>query len=191
MDSLEAVVLAGGASRRMGQDKSRLLVGGEPILERLVRLLAASGLQVTVLGGREVSGAAFMPDATAFAGPLTALADFTPSREFVFVVACDVVRFHPDVVLGLRQSLGASSAAIPLVEGRAQPLCAVYRASAFQLAKTIRAEGSTRLFDWVDRLDAHMIDERVLLTMGIEPRDVVGVNDPEALRWALEDAVQD
>ncbi|MBZ0214681.1 MAG: molybdenum cofactor guanylyltransferase [Nitrospirae bacterium] len=190
MESLEAVVLAGGASRRMGQDKSRLLVADEPILERLVRLLAVAGSPVTVLGGRSVAGAAFVPDDEAFSGPLSALADWTPSKPLVMVVSCDAVRFHAGVVQGLLELIGPHEAAIPVVEGRPQPLCALYRASAFDHARATKAEGSARIRDWTDRLDALLVDEDALRAVGIAPREVVGVNDPDSFRKALEDGVQ-
>lgn len=191
MDSLEAVVLAGGASRRMGQDKSRLLVGGEPILERLVRLLRGVDLPVTVLGGRPVEGAAFVPDGDAFSGPLAALADWAPSRSHTMVVSCDAVRFHAGVVRGLLELIGRYEAAIPVVEGWPHPLCALYRTSAFEHARVAKAEGSARIRDWTDRLDAFYADEDALRSAAIDPRDVVGVNDPDAFRRALEDAVQE
>jgi len=188
---LKAVVLAGGASRRMGQDKSRLPVGGEPILERLVRLLLEGDVPVTVLGGRPIVGAAFLPDGDAFSGPLAALADWSPSRPLVLVVSCDAVRFHTGVVRGLLELMGQHEAAIPVVEGRTQPLCALYRASAWEHARAAKAEGSSRVRDWTDRLDAFYADEDALRSAGIDPRDVVGVNDPDAFRRALEDAVQE
>jgi molybdopterin-guanine dinucleotide biosynthesis protein A len=191
LESLEAVVLAGGASRRMGQDKSRLSVRGEPILERLARLLLEGDVPVTVLGGRPIVGAAFLPDGDAFSGPLAALADWKPSRSSAIVVSCDAVRFHTGVVRGLLELMGPHEAAIPVVEGRTQPLCALYRRSAFEHARVVKAEGSVRIRDWTDRLDAFYADEDALRSAGINPRDVVGVNDPDALRRALEDAVQE
>ena len=46
------VVLAGGGSRRLGQDKTRALVGGVPVLDRLLLGLAelAPGVPVIVVG---------------------------------------------------------------------------------------------------------------------------------------------
>jgi len=46
-----AAVLAGGKSSRMGEDKSRLLLGGQTLLERAVELLQSSGAELVLVGG--------------------------------------------------------------------------------------------------------------------------------------------
>jgi molybdenum cofactor cytidylyltransferase len=55
--SVAAIVLAAGASRRLGQPKQLLLLGGEALLERAIRLAGEAGAApvLTVLGAnREV-----------------------------------------------------------------------------------------------------------------------------------------
>ena len=52
MSAVSAVILAAGESRRMGQPKQMLLVDGQPMLGRVVRVVLAAGLDdvVVVLG---------------------------------------------------------------------------------------------------------------------------------------------
>ncbi len=45
-----AAVLAGGKSSRMGQDKSRLVLGGLTLLERSVALLQKAGAELVLIG---------------------------------------------------------------------------------------------------------------------------------------------
>jgi len=49
------VVLAGGRSSRMGADKSTLLIGGEPLLRRVVRSLQAALAETLVVGPPELA----------------------------------------------------------------------------------------------------------------------------------------
>ncbi len=50
---LAAVILAGGRSRRMGSEKALLELGGETLIERLARRLAASFARILVSTGSE------------------------------------------------------------------------------------------------------------------------------------------
>ena len=156
---IEAVLLTGGASRRMGQDKSKMLVQGEPLGARIARLLVWAGYPVTVCGREPLAGHSFLADASEFAGPLVALSQFRATREFVFVVSCDLPGFDPRIVGRLADELGGKDAVIPSREGRLQPLCALYRSTAFPIAAELVGKGEQRIFAWVDRLRVREVDD--------------------------------
>src|SRR5580692_6938300 len=96
--NVEAVVLTGGRGRRMGDDKARIVIDGVPMGLRLVRSLLSLEIPVTVLGREPIEGAAFVPDADAYAGPLAALEIFVPSHQHVFIASCDLPRFDSRLV---------------------------------------------------------------------------------------------
>lgn len=175
--SREAVVLTGGASRRMGQDKASMLVDGESLAVRTTRLLIEAGWPVTVLGREPIEGASWLPDGEEFAGPLASLRRFAPAYENVFVCSCDIVRFHPVVPAALSTMLMQGDAAIPVVEGRDQSLCAVYSAKAFEVLRG--REELTRVQDWVSLLRVVRVNEQLLGQCGIQPESVMGANTPE------------
>lgn len=175
----QAILLTGGASRRMGVDKSKILVDGETSSERILRLLADDGWDPVVLGREPVVGYPFQQDRTEFDGPLAALREFVPQQERVFVASCDLFRFEPVVASTLNLLLGSRDASVPSVRGRLQPLCAVYGSRAFEL---LHAEGTlVRVMDWLARLDVVVADEAVLSAYGISPDWVLGVNTPDEL----------
>jgi molybdopterin-guanine dinucleotide biosynthesis protein A len=62
-----AAVLAGGKSSRMGQDKSRLLLDGQSLLDRAVKLLQGSGAELVLIGGGK--GRNSVPDLLPHCGP--------------------------------------------------------------------------------------------------------------------------
>lgn len=73
------IILCGGRSRRMGEDKAGLIYQGETLLARHVRLAAQAGMQVYVAGGGTdyplPQGVQAVDDALPDrAGPLSALA---------------------------------------------------------------------------------------------------------------------
>jgi molybdopterin-guanine dinucleotide biosynthesis protein A len=74
------VILAGGASRRMGRDKAALPWGDGTLLEYMRALLLAAGVdRVVVLGKPEEADG--MADETPYAGPVRALLDYLQSVD--------------------------------------------------------------------------------------------------------------
>lgn len=175
--SLEAVLLTGGQSSRMGTDKARLLLDGVPLAERILRELRPICEPITVLGREPIPGCQFLADAVDFEGPLVALSRFAPSRAMVMVVSCDLPLFSGAIVEALARRIGAHDAVIPSLDNRIQPLCGLYRAEAFAKASLLAAQGEHRIMAWLRCL-------RVLEVSSDEEPTVVGarnVNTPEEL----------
>jgi molybdopterin-guanine dinucleotide biosynthesis protein A len=184
---VEAALLTGGAGSRMGRDKSKLPVRGEALAMRIARLLAESGISVTVLGREPLPGHAFLADRQELAGPLAALSRFRPRSPLVFVCACDLPGFDPAVVSVLQGSIGASQGAVPVVDGRPQPLCALYRAEVFEAMRTEFASGGRSLMGLLDRIDWTPLDSEELSKQGMRPESVVGVNTIEEFECAVRE----
>lgn len=98
------VVLAGGRSMRMGQDKATLLLGGEPLVWRAVRRLRLALAEVIVAGPAElaplVPGVRLVADQQSGQGPLAGISTAlrTVSSPWIFVVACDMPFVAPPLV---------------------------------------------------------------------------------------------
>lgn len=95
---LRGLVLAGGQSLRMGQDKAALLVGGRTLLARSVELLQplVASVHVGIRAGQATDELrrrfAVLIDRPAVAGPAAALAaawEHDPACAW-FVLACDM-----------------------------------------------------------------------------------------------------
>lgn len=138
------VVLAGGASRRMGRDKAALAVAGETLAARAARLLASVCRRVVLAdGGRNlVPGLPSLPDAP-IQGPaagILAAARAWPGHPLL-VLACDLPRVPAALLAELLQEAGAGHGSIvgqaagpdwvvPRWERGLEPLCALYRSPA-------------------------------------------------------------
>ncbi len=126
------ILLTGGASRRMGFDKALLSVEGAPNAVRLAGVLEAVTAPVVEVGPG-VSGLPSVLEAPAGAGPLVAI--WAGGRQLrslghegpVLVLACDLPFMNPAVLVQLGAWPGEGSV-VPLVAGRAQPLCARWSA---------------------------------------------------------------
>lgn len=182
---VEAVLLTGGASRRMGEDKAKLLIDGMPLAERVASSLTNAGLRVTVLGREPLKGCGFIRDDEEFGGPLAALTRFKPAEEFVFVCSCDLPLFDARLASLLREKIGGAHAAVPVVNGFRQPLAALYRGSAFdRIADVLPQEGSCPMM-WLRGLEPVEVSEAEIAAAGIDPQCAQGANTKEELRQML------
>lgn len=159
---IEAVLLTGGKSERMGSDKSNLLCDGVSLGVRIADELAQVCDQVTVLGNHPIEGYRFVGDRERYQGPLAALASLSADQPLVFIASCDLVLFQAGIVRDLEQRIGAYQACIPIVNGQRQPLCALYRAEALASLQHLVESGERRLMVWVDSLPALEVEAETL-----------------------------
>ncbi|QES49214.1 molybdenum cofactor guanylyltransferase [Streptomyces venezuelae] len=129
----DAIVLAGGAARRLGgADKPGLSVGGRALLDRVLDACTDAGTTV-VVGGRRVTArpVTWAREEPPGAGPLAAL-DAGLRRttaELVLVLSADLPFLGADTVRALLAApAGREGALLRDPAGRDQPLVAAYRA---------------------------------------------------------------
>lgn len=131
--NLSTVLLAGGESRRMGQDKATMLFRAKPLwehqLETLRRLQPA---QIFVSARADPvwrpPDVEFLRDEPPSRGPLSGiaavLARITTSHLLAFAV--DVPLMTPEYLRSLVTRVVAGRGAIPMIDNRAEPLAAIY-----------------------------------------------------------------
>jgi molybdopterin-guanine dinucleotide biosynthesis protein A len=149
--SVEAFILVGGRSSRLGRPKAFERIGGQTLAERALRTVEQSfgDSRIFFVTGNEVEfaieaarlDASFVFDVIEGRGPLgglyTALAHTT--AEWLFILACDLPFVTSDLIMRLaeytRGEYGSFGAVVPeQPDGRLQPLCAFYRV---QIAKPV------------------------------------------------------
>ena len=138
-------VLMGGASRRMGRCKSTLLVRGEPLLHRQLRLLKEVGTDPLFVSQHPERLTTLPPDFSARivvdsrpeAGPLAGLERLlaAASTPWVCVLAVDLPHLELQFLQELLSRITSTAGVIPVVEGRLEPLAAVYPRQAHALVE--------------------------------------------------------
>jgi molybdenum cofactor guanylyltransferase len=131
--NVTGVVLAGGKSRRMGEDKRFLTIGEETLLTRTTSVMAQLFPEVLVIIAQDspllaVSGCTVHRDLIADCGSLgglyTGLAKATRPR--VFVVACDMPFLNPDMIRWFVDRDPAADIVMARLPTGLQPLHALY-----------------------------------------------------------------
>ncbi|MFF3979359.1 NTP transferase domain-containing protein [Streptomyces sp. NPDC001828] len=147
----DAVVLAGGAAKRLGgADKPGLSVGGRALLDRVLTACAGAATTV-VVGGRRPTArpVVWTREEPAGGGPLAALDAGVrrTSAGNVLVLSADLPFLAAptvDALLGELRRVGGDGALCTDADGRDQPLVAVYRAEPLRrgLARIAGEHGS-------------------------------------------------
>jgi len=137
MSDIEGFILAGGASSRMGVDKSRLTFGGLTFVERVAAALRPLCERVSVVSSKhdvKTFGLPVVKDIHEGRGALGGLHAALKScrASWAAVVSCDLPFVTAELLLRLASlRVDEAEAVAPHQDdGRPQPLCALYAASA-------------------------------------------------------------
>ena len=127
-------VLAGGASKRMGQDKALMPYGGTTLVEHVAKIVHEAAGSVALIGDPARLGHLGLPvfaDELPSCGPASGI--YTALRvtetDWNLVVACDMPSISASVLRELlhhTESAGRACVAAVGPYGQPEPLCAVY-----------------------------------------------------------------
>jgi molybdopterin-guanine dinucleotide biosynthesis protein A len=186
-------MLAGGQSRRMGTDKAGLEIvsreHGVTTISRLVlRALGDVFPEVLVIGGDPLPGegwrqcADLFPGGGALGGIYTALQQ--ARHEYVFVAACDMPFLSPGAAAALLELAAGHDVTVPVLDGRAQTLHAVYRKTCAAPALALLESGRRRIVDFYPAVDVREVPAAEFALLDPGGQSARNVNTPADLARA-------
>ena len=182
MDDTEAFILAGGASSRMGTDKSQLPLEGQTFTERIAETLLKLTDSVYVVGRQADSNLPSVADVYPQWGALGGLhAALTAcKREWAIVVACDLPFATAELFSFLAEKRVDHDAVVPIQEdGRPQPLAALYRVDPCrQRATELIEAGRRRPLDLLEAVKTRWISFAEIRNLDQAERFFVNINTP-------------
>lgn len=181
-----AVILAGGASKRMGQCKALLQVDGQTMLERTQALLGdfdeiLLSTNDPALGSDLLQVADIWPDSGPLAGLHAALC--RTEKRALLCLPCDLPHLSLAVPKLLLDTMPEEVAVFICRDstGRLHPLCGIYCTSVLPVLEDCLRRGVHRVMDFVTQLPYACAD-----TSGIVPDKVFfNMNTPEDYRLAV------
>ena len=188
--SVSAAIMAGGKSKRMGQDKAWIELDGEPLIRRVANVLAQVADEVIVvandpkyatLGLRVVPDR--FPDGGALGGIATGVSAATHDR--VLVAACDMPFLSAEVWRVLLDHRYEADVVIPKIGGEFETLHALYTKACVAPMERALAAGKMRVISFFDEVRVQPIEERELRIADPTLRSFTNVNTPEELASAL------
>ncbi len=186
------VLLAGGNSRRMGEDKRYLVVGEQTLLERGLAVLRSIFQEVLVViaqdslplnvDARVVRD--LVPDCGSLGGLYTGLTQAT--TPYIFVVACDMPFLDPAVITQFTSRRASADIVMAELAARLHPMHALYGKGCLPvLEKMIRAR-QLKIQEMLSHpsLRVQYVTEADLLTIDPSGRSFHNVNTPADLEVA-------
>jgi molybdopterin-guanine dinucleotide biosynthesis protein A len=159
--TISAVLLAGGESQRMGQDKATMLFRGEPLWKNQIGLLRCLEPQEILVSARSdpswrPAGVSFVPDQKPACGPLCGIAATISqiAATHLVTLGVDMPFMSASYLRGLCGRCEFGQGAVPMIENRAEPLAAIYpREAAVDFAQAL-SDGNFSLQPLIRRLIA-------------------------------------
>ena len=195
----DLIVIAGGASRRMGVAKAILPVPPDGtalvrhVIERLSGLVTgqtfviANDPSLATKAGLP-SSVRLIPDDYPGAGALGGLATgLARCSGWAIAVACDLPLVNPRLFEELIKGTGAAAddawdAVVPRTEGYPQPLHALYHRRCLPAMQATLAVNNLRIISFYETVRVRYVDEPILRQVDPELRSFVNVNTPA--EWA-------
>lgn len=201
---LTGVILAGGENRRMGgRMKALLSFGRESILERQMAMMKTVCQELIIVtnqpdlfshldGDHDVQ---IITDKMPGKGPLAGIhaAAVHTRHDHLWVVACDMPYISPGAakILLSGQREKNHDAAVPIVDGRIQPLHAVYTRRTLPILEDVLQAGEYKVQAFLDKINWLPVQEDLFLSKKIGSRFIMNLNTPEEYEQALKIDKQD
>jgi len=183
-----AIILAGGNSHRMGQNKALINIGGHPLVEIMAKR-ASPPAEKVFISANSPEPFSFLPfqvvpDLCPNQGPLSGLQAVMRGHIYTLYIAlaCDLPRLPASLISRMLDVAEGFDAVIPRTsDGMAHPLAAVYRRTCLPVIEDALRKKANKVIDvfpegrlrirWMEPAEGKFTDE-----------DMVNINTPEDLR---------
>ncbi len=135
---ISAVLLAGGKSRRMGEDKATFLFRNMPLWQIQLDLLRKLQLPELLISAQtdppwRPADIEFVPDDQPSRGPLSGIAAalFRTTTDYLLALAIDMPFMTESYLRSLCERVERGVGVVPFIENRAEPLAAIYPRDAY------------------------------------------------------------
>ena len=196
---MTGIILAGGKSRRMGENKAFIDVGGVPLFERVFRIFKEIFTEIIVVandaGLFEGYEARLQKDILLSKGPLGGLYTglFYSSNYHAFCTACDMPLVNPRLIKYMVEKRGEYDVIVPKTPDGLHPLHAIYSKKCLSPMRQLLDRDDLRIVNFFHRVRVRYIDETEIRTVDPHMRSLINVNteeEIEAVRGILVEVEQ-
>lgn len=189
---MTSIVLAGGKSRRLGRDKALEKLDGKTIIERVIERLSPLGTEIIVVTAEEDQD--FLPDLEvkrvfdvypgkgALVGIYSGLK--AASTFYSLVVACDMPFLNTALLRYLTELSSGFDAIVPKLEGKLQPVHAVYSKDCLGPIEAMLVEDRLKVTDLPRRVRARYVEAEEVETFDPERLSFFNINSQSDLERA-------
>lgn len=186
-NTMSGIILSGGKSLRMGEDKAFLQIEGVPIITRIYNLFKELFQEVIIVTNQREFFKKFdskiyqdlIPDKGALGGLYTGI--FFSSFQYSFCVACDMPFLNKSLVEHLIKNIQDNDVVVPRTRDGMQPLHAIYSKNCIDPIERIIQEGKYKITDIYKMVRVKVVEEKEFLFLDPLRESFINVNTPEEL----------
>lgn len=181
------VILAGGSSRRLGLNKSLLLIGGRPLIARTTGSLATLSDDLVVVTNHPERytdldlPARFVPDEEPGAGSLMGI--YSGLRAALhpraLAVACDMPFLNLPLLRYMLSLATDYDVVIPRLGSFTEPLHAIYGKACLPHMRALLDQNRRQIVAFLDQVHVRYVDEGEIERFDPQHRSFLNINTPE------------
>lgn len=182
---ISAVVLAGGKSSRMGQNKALLKLGDKTMIESVIDNLRPLFNEIILVTNhpeeytmlediRFIRDKMILEERNSLVGIYSALIE--AHKKHVFVVPCDMPFLNQDLIRYMINESGEEDVLIPFIKEHYQPLHAIYGEGCIEPIEKMLKKRNYRIKDFFQEVYIKTIDEEVISRFSEDLRCFINVN---------------
>ena len=181
------IILSGGKSVRMGENKAFIKIDGISIINRIVTLFNELFEEIIIVTNEKELFFSLdskiypdlIPDKGALGGLYTGI--FFSTFPFSFCVACDMPFINKSIVHYLIQNLKEYDVIVPRTKDGLQPLHAIYSKNCLRPIKNIIEQGKYKILDFYHLVRVKIVDEEDFIQLDPKRESFLNINTPDEL----------
>lgn len=191
---MSSIVLAGGRSTRLGQDKVSLVFAGESLLQLTVDRLAQLGEEIILVlaqgqANPQLHSCPRVKTATDLyrgKGPLVGIYSglVVSGDEYNLAVACDMPFLNVDLLLYMLGVAPGFEVVIPRIDGLIEPLHAVYSRGCLGPMEELIKEGNLMIAKLLEQVKVRYVDKSEIDSFDPDHLSFFNINTPADLEKA-------
>lgn len=182
---VSGIILAGGKSLRMGQDKAIMSFNNETLIERTVKELKKITDEIIIASNHtckyNIPGLPEVADVFSEMGPLGGIHAGLKAvkNAYAFVISCDMPLFSAKLAAYLLEQRQGYDVVVPELYGHWEPLCAVYSRSCLPIIEKYLRNDRKQVSQFYPEVKVLKIKKTELSFIGKTDELFYNLNAPE------------
>ena len=157
------IILAGGKSSRMGEDKGLMLLHEKPMIKHVIEVAKQITANITIITSNNSYnqfGYPISSDKHTNKGPLAGIYSglINSLNDYNLILSCDIPYIKKDLLEHIIDQSENSDISMPIHLGRIHPLIGVYRKSCISHFKKQIEDGQLKLTEAIKGLNVNIIE---------------------------------
>jgi molybdopterin-guanine dinucleotide biosynthesis protein A len=184
---ITGIILSGGKSLRMGQNKAFIKIEGVPIINRTSALFKELFQEVIIVTNEKELFknldlkvyTDILPNKGALGGLYTGI--YFSQFNYSFCVACDMPFINKSLVQYLAKKIEGEDVIVPRTKDGLQPLHALYSKNCLHPIKVAIDQGKYKIMDFYSMVKVRIVEEDEFISIDPSKGSFINVNTPDEL----------